>query len=646
MGTIMDAARKETGEQAVDELLARYVAEQESGGQPDPEAYVAELGNAQDKAAFREMLAELAETSAHIEGPVRSGVVLGGRFRVEDELGEGRGGMGKVFAAYDVKLERTVALKVLRDHTGGALDAEGRLLQEAIHQARPQHPNILGIHEIVQDSRATYLVMDLVQGVDLSTVIERVRDTLALTDVTPRRAELFTEAIGLPAPEGRPSLIGDGRWFDAVARIALEMARCLEAAHGAGVVHRDLKPRNIMLRGDGTPVVLDFGLAFACNDGRTEARGRLMGSAAYLAPEQIRKETLGDDPRSDVYQLGVMLYELLTLQRAFDGRDLSEVLHHITRGEFARPRKLDRGIPFELEAICLRAMELDPERRYQTASELSADLLRFADGSELPHAARGGLLASSLRATRYALRRKWVALASAGVALVLGAGIAAWFAPTGDERVDFFVYDRTTGEYDTSPTRVSQGDVVGVMIECDAPRFIYALSVYGEKDPPTWIAPMPSLLVGPETDEGGSNVELPDDRPIWELRVEAGKHVVNCTEITDVAEDIPFEGLWVFVSEEPAADIEAWMEELEYMNAETDYAGVPYEKARRAYDLLAEVTRQRRAQSDPLLDRGHRPSQKNAEELGRQFEAAAMLGETEWPHEHPRRYDRVLEVDL
>ncbi len=604
----------------VEEAFASWVAERESGTLPDLDLYLDGLDD-HDRTAFRELLAELEETEATLDGPVRPGVVLEDRLEIQRELGEGQGGMGKVFAAFDRKLERQVAVKVLRDHTGGPLDGEGQLRSEALALARLNHANIVAVHDVLTLDGSTCLVMDEVHGVPLADVLDRVRRSAPASGVRARRAALLSVAIGLPAPSGLVPLFGDDdRWCDAVARIALVVCRALEAAHGAGVMHRDLKPRNVMLRGGGSPVVLDFGLAHARTSGRAEPHGRLRGSAAYLAPEQIARERLGDDPRSDVYQVGLLLYEMLVLRPAFTGRRLADVLRRIVRGEVRTPRTVDKGIPFELEAICLRAMERHPDRRYASVSELAADLARFVDRTSLPHAARGGVVASTLRRARYALRRRRTALVAAAAAVLIGLG-AAWAlrpveATAPPEVVSWYTARRAGSGWDVTngAEAVLLGESLGFTIRCDEPRWVYVLSAFGAGDEQPLLAPMPAIPLDGDPDA---------EREAWGLRVEPGTTDVQCAEACSAGDADPYEGLWVYVAREENAALEAWLNEIAIATADEGLDGVPVARARAAFEHV---------RSGAPLAAGGRGralelSRDDVRSLARAIEVARLLGE-------------------
>ncbi len=270
-----------------------------------------------------------------------------GDYVIEELLGAG--GMGRVYRARDVNLDRALALKVLR--TGGsATDEEKiRFQREARSAAKLRHPGIVTIHGFGIDRGFAYFTMDLIDG---PTLDHRLDDG------------------PLPVEEA--------------VRIAGAIARAVDYAHQSGVLHRDLKPSNVLLAGE-VPKLMDFGLARATSDEdatRLTQSGMILGTPAYMAPEQAAGRVDAIDARTDVYGLGVLLYEMLSGELPFGGDSPMAVVHRILHDDPAPPSRHRPEVDREAEAICLKAMARRPEDRYDTAGELADDLRRHAQGQE------------------------------------------------------------------------------------------------------------------------------------------------------------------------------------------------------------------------------------------------------------------------
>jgi Tol biopolymer transport system component/predicted Ser/Thr protein kinase len=298
-----------------------------------------------------------------------AGVMLG-HYRLDELLGSG--GMGLVYRATDTRLGRTVAIKLLRPEMAATADAQRRFQREAKAASALKHPNIVTIYDAGQSEGRDFLVMEFVEG---QTVAERLR--------------------GGPMP-----------FADALA-CGIQVAAALEAAHAAGILHRDLKPQNVMMDSTGSTKVVDFGLAKVSARGEpaqsqmTETRlGAVMGTAAYMSPEQAEGQPV--DARSDLFSFGALLYEMLSGRRAFKGASPASTLAAVLRDE---PAPLDPA-PWNVIARCL---EKDPGRRFQTPAELGAAL-------------------EAVRAGGPVRRRKWARPAAAVLVLAGVLGAAVWLA--------------------------------------------------------------------------------------------------------------------------------------------------------------------------------------------------------------------------
>ncbi|HVK17590.1 MAG TPA: serine/threonine-protein kinase [Fimbriiglobus sp.] len=265
-----------------------------------------------------------------------------GRYRIQDCLG--RGGMGAVFRAHDTQLDRSVALKVPFLSGDDAATRE-RFYREARAAAALHHANICPVYDVGELHGVPYLTMAFVEGRALSKVLE------AGESFTPRQAGLM------------------------VRKLALAM----QEAHARGVIHRDLKPANVIVRPDGEPVVMDFGLARRGDDTHNEGltrQGDVIGTIEYMSPEQFEGDNAAVGPASDVYSLGVMLYELLTGRRPYEGSTASKMAAILVKPP-PRPSEHRPGLPPRLEEICLTAMAKQPADRYATMTQFAVVLTEF-----------------------------------------------------------------------------------------------------------------------------------------------------------------------------------------------------------------------------------------------------------------------------
>jgi tRNA A-37 threonylcarbamoyl transferase component Bud32 len=397
----------------VEQAVLDYFTRVESGEIGSAEDHLAGL-DARERQEFREYLA-LADEVRREFPRRRAGMVLGGRYELVGELGQG--GMGEVWAARDRQVGREVAVKILAAAAVNTPEAREFLEREREALGRLKHPGIVAIHDAHLEFDPAYLVMERVVGRSLDDLLHDLRSRCAGGFREPTTADL-EQAIGSGAPPGRQALMEGRSYYRTVARIGIEILRTLEAAHGANVVHRDIKPANIMFTGGGHPVLLDFGLA-AVRPERTGAlTSRLFGTVNYVAPEQLAGQQAGKDPRTDLYQFGLVLYAMLTLEDAFDPHG-EDTLQDIREGRVRSAREVRPSVPWELERICAQAMAADPTRRYPTAQAFREDLERFLGGRELPMACRregGG--EGRKRALLYFARRRWPVLVVAAALLV------------------------------------------------------------------------------------------------------------------------------------------------------------------------------------------------------------------------------------
>lgn len=310
--------------------------------------------------ACREMVASLARGVATLTTVGEPATLVGRtlkQYEIDREVGAG--GMGVVYAARDVKLDRWVALKVLPPEVAEDRERRERFEREARAAARLSHPNIVTIHAVEEAEDQLFIVMELVKGTSLSALIARTAD-------------------GLPIPR--------------VIELATSIAEAVASAHDAGVVHRDLKPANILVTPEGVVKVLDFGLAklatpssaeqgrSATGDEVRTADGRILGTPAYMSPEQASGKTV--DHRTDLFSLGVILYEMSTGTRPFSGDSTLSILSKVVKEAPVGVGELRSGVPQRLAAIVERCLAKEPSRRYPSARDVVRDLVEARAGSE------------------------------------------------------------------------------------------------------------------------------------------------------------------------------------------------------------------------------------------------------------------------
>jgi len=306
----------------------------------------------------------------------RTGQVLGD-FEIISEAG--RGGMGVVYRARQVSLNRIVALKVLPPSVCQTEKAVARFKREAKAAAKLHHTNIVSVYAQGQQDGHSYYAMELIEGDSLDQILKRSPAMVA--PMGPDDEPAAENNDDTPSLSGAFLLASNSLILADYRKTALliaGVAEGIEHAHKHGVIHRDIKPQNLLLGNDGQLHITDFGLARLLDEPSVTVTGEMLGTPAYMSREQVTADGKRIDHRTDIYSLGVTFYELLTGQRPFMGSSREQVIARICADEPRPPRKLNPAIPVDLDTICLRAMEKDPKRRYQRAKEMAADLRRYA----------------------------------------------------------------------------------------------------------------------------------------------------------------------------------------------------------------------------------------------------------------------------
>lgn len=373
-----------------------------------------------------------------IGGPMPQPMQTLGDYRLVREIG--RGGMGVVYEAWQISLRRRVALKILPFTVAHDVKQISRFKNEAQAAAQVQHPNIVPVYAVGEENGVHYYVMQLVDGQSLTNLLDGLRtsgrasiDNTAAkhrdyTQVTTRQRRSATHASGsrrstathedAAASIAPMSAAETADHIRVVARLALQAAEALHAAHEYGVVHRDVKPSNLLLDDQGKLWVTDFGLARCREDQGLTQTGDVLGTMRYMSPEQALGRAALIDQRTDVYSLGITMYELATLHHPAD--DLSDIQLYFDRDrQVPKPlRHWNRNIPRDFQTIVLKCVAEFPHERYNSANELAADLKRFLEGLPI-EASPPSLL---LRTGKWAKRHRGVVYASASVLVVAAIG--------------------------------------------------------------------------------------------------------------------------------------------------------------------------------------------------------------------------------
>ena len=380
----------------IEVLASEYAEKARQGKNPTLDSYIERYPEMADEIRqLFPMVAVLEQWKSDRESEVLR-AQLPDQFKLK-QLGDcrivreiGRGGMGVVFEAVEGSIERHVAVKLLPWRISMVPHRQERFEREAQTIARLRHANIVPIFRFGRHDDYAYYVMQYVESVNLGHIIGALSERQQVSPAQEIRNETGSAAEPTDQPSGHPARKGlkHDSW-KAFARIGLQVAQALRHAHRKGVLHNDVKPGNLLIDAAGKVFVTDFGLAEPLNPESSEVDESVNGTLRYMAPERFQGIC---DETSDIYSLGITLFELVTQQSAFDTESRVDLINAITQGEIRQPAELSREIPADLTAVISKAVSQKPDDRYQSAGEFASDLLRYINNERVVARSGGGIL--------------------------------------------------------------------------------------------------------------------------------------------------------------------------------------------------------------------------------------------------------------
>jgi len=389
----MADSSKNKHENIIDEAVQQFVNARLQDQEPNLDEFVKKYPGYEDQ--IRQKIEKIQRIDGLFSGLMQAddsdyGEPVDGHDLIGQTLGDfeivsliGAGGMGAVFLARQISLDREVALKVISDITGARGKSLERFKREAKVLAKISHPNIVPVYEVGEQGPYSYFVMEHVQGISLDKILASIRNappgekaSNIMGKCLKAQTGIYDERSG--DVEGQRGAEIDTVYIIKISKMIVSIASALEYAHSKSILHRDVKPSNILIGSDGTAKLVDFGLAKAETQQTITMTGEFFGTPSYVSPEQIRKPE-AVDCRSDVYSLAATYYECLTLHVPFEGDTVNETLTRVISKDAIPPKKYCPRLSTDLNVVLLHALEKAPEDRYQSASDFSDDIQNVLD---------------------------------------------------------------------------------------------------------------------------------------------------------------------------------------------------------------------------------------------------------------------------